>query len=418
MGVRYFIKEKKQEKSPIGISINYPGVERIQLTIAELRVKPSEWEKGRMKTGRGKQENAFVQNELNRIQLEIDNFYHEYIRYHGESPKRQDFIDFIKGGMRKEGFFKPKAVIALIPLIEDLVNRRKEGKDLNKGKRFREGTVDNYNSMIKALKGYESARKTKLTTINIVKKETLSDFQNYLTIDLDMKHNTVGDRLKNFKAFLEVLSQNEVIKFNPFKKFVINIPKERATTFALYDEELNGLAELDLSYNPTYELVRDKFYLLCQIGIRISDFNSFMDFAKQNQIVNVLSEKTLAESKIPISKKALSILKKYDYEMPIISEQKMNSYIKVIGKMVPVLHSLVQLRYTKGGRNIVKNVPKYTQITIHTSRRTLITTLRNAGMDSSDVMVMSGHQSEGMISTYYKKDDSQIMQRILAILNK
>jgi site-specific recombinase XerD len=418
MGVSFNIKEKKQEKSPIGMSINYPGVERIQLTIAELRVKPSEWERGRMKTGRGKQENSYIQQELNRIELEIDNFYHEFMRFHGEYPSRQDFIDFIKGGMKKEGFFKPKAVITLIPLIEDLVKRRLEGRDLNKGKRFKEGTIDNYNSMIKALKSYESARKTKLTSNNIIKKETLNEFQNYLTIDLDMKHNTVGDRLKNFKTFLEVLSQNEVIKFNPFKKFAINIPKERATTFALYDEELDGLAELDLSFNPTYELVRDKFYLLCQIGIRISDFNSFMDFAKQNQIVNVLSEKTLSESKIPLSQKALSILKKYDYVLPNVSEQKMNAYIKVISKMVPVLHSLVQLRYTKGGRNIVKNVPKYTQITIHTSRRTLITTLRNAGMDSSDVMVMSGHQSEEMISTYYKKDDSQIMQRILAILNK
>ena len=84
MGVRYFIKEKKQEKSPIGMSINYQGIERIVLTISELRVKPSEWDDGRMKTGRGKQENAYVQNELNRIQLEIDNFYHEYMRFHGE----------------------------------------------------------------------------------------------------------------------------------------------------------------------------------------------------------------------------------------------------------------------------------------------------------------------------------------------
>ena len=50
MGVSYNIKEKKQEKSPIGMSINYQGVERIQLPIAELRVKPSEWEMGRIKT--------------------------------------------------------------------------------------------------------------------------------------------------------------------------------------------------------------------------------------------------------------------------------------------------------------------------------------------------------------------------------
>lgn len=418
MGVRYFIKEKKQEKSPIGISINYPGVERIQLTIAELRVKPSEWEKGGMKTGRGKQENAFVQNELNRIQLEIDNFFHEYIRYHGESPKRQDFIDFIKGGMRKEGFFKPKAVIALIPLIEDLVKRRLEGKDLNKGKRFSLGTIDNYASMLKALRGYETCRKTKLTTISMCKKETVCDFQNYLTVDLEMKQNTVGDRMKNFKTFLEVLAQNEVIKFNPFKKFLINIPRERATTIALSEEELQGLMDLDLSNNPTYELVRDKFCLLCQIGVRISDFSSFMEHARNNQVVKMYAQKTSSAIMIPISNKAREILEKYDYNFPKISEQKMNSYIKVIGEMVPALQSIIQIRYIKGGRDVIKNVPKYSQISIHTSRRTLITTLRNGGMDSSGVTIMSGHQTEEMVSTYYKNDGSKNVKQILEILNK
>ncbi len=418
MGVTYFIKEKKQEKSPIGMTINYQGIDRIVLTISELRVKPSEWDKGRMKTGRGKQENASVQNELNRIQLEIDNFYHEYMRFHGEYPKRQDFLDFIKGGMKKDNFFKPKSVITLIPLIEDLVKRRTEGKDLNKGKRFREGTIDNYNSMIKALKGYEMSRKSKITTLNIVRKETLNDFQNYLTIDLDMKQNTIGDRLKNFKTFLEVLFQSEVITCNPFKKYSITIPKERASTIALNEEELQGLIDLDLSSNPTYELVRDKFYLLCQIGVRISDFNTFLEHARNNHVVKIYNQKTLTEIMIPVSNKARMILEKYDYNLPDISEQKMNEYIKIIGEMVPALQSLVQIRYTKGGRDIVENVTKYSQISIHTSRRTLITTLRNGGMDSGGVTIMSGHATEEMVSTYYKNDGSRNLKQILEILNK
>jgi site-specific recombinase XerD len=418
MGVTFYIKEKKQEKSPIGMIINYQGIERIILTISELRVKPSEWDNGRMKTGRGKQENSYIQQELNRIQLEIDNFYHEYMRFHGEYPKRQDFLDFIKGGMKKDNLFKPKSVIKLIPLIEDLVRRRTEGKDLNKGKRFREGTIDNYNSMIKALKGYELSRKSKLTTLNIVRKETLSDFQNYLTIDLEMKQNTIGDRLKNFKTFLEVLFQNEVITCNPFKKYSITIPKERASTIALNEEELQGLIDLDLSANPTYELVRDKFYLLCQIGVRISDFNTFMDYAKNNEIVKIYNQKTGSEIQIPISKKARLILEKYNYNFPEISEQKMNLYIKIIGEMVPALQSLVQIRYTKGGRDIVENVTKFSQISIHTSRRTLITTLRNGGMDSGGVTIMSGHATEDLISTYYKNDGTRNLQQILEILNK
>lgn len=418
MAVSFFIKEKNQEKSPIGVTINYPSIERIVLTMSELRVKPSEWDKGRMKTGRGKQENSYIQQELNRIQLEVDNFYHEYMRFHGEYPQRQDFIDFIKGGMQKNNFFKPKSVIKLIPLIEDLIKRRVDGKDLNKGKRFKEGTIDNYNSMVKALKGFELARKVKLTTLNVVRKEMIVDLQNYLTVDLEMKQNTVGDRLKNFKTFLEVLFQHEVIKCNPFKKYSLTIPRERAVTIALYEEELQGLIDLDLSFNPTYELVRDKFYLMCQIGVRISDFNTFIHHSRHNDVVKMFNQKTGSEIKIPISIKARNILEKYDYKFPYISEQKMNEYIKEIGKMVPILHSIVQIRYTKGGRDIVENVPKYSQICIHTSRRTLITTLRAGGIDSTDVTIMSGHATEDLISTYYKNEESKSIERILEILNK
>jgi site-specific recombinase XerD len=233
-----------------------------------------------------------------------------------------------------------------------------------------------------------------------------------------MKQNTIGDRLKNFKTFLEVLFQSEVITCNPFKKYSITIPKERASTIALNEEELQGLIDLDLSSNPTYELVRDKFYLLCQIGVRISDFNTFLEHARNNHVVKIYNQKTLTEIMIPVSNKARMILEKYDYNLPDISEQKMNEYIKIIGEMVPALQSLVQIRYTKGGRDIVENVTKYSQISIHTSRRTLITTLRNGGMDSGGVTIMSGHATEEMVSTYYKNDGSRNLKQILEILNK
>ena len=80
MAVTFFIKSKTKERSSVGVSINFDGMDRIVLTLPNLHVNTKEWENGGMKLTRGKQENSYIQNDLNEFQNKVDRFYREFRR--------------------------------------------------------------------------------------------------------------------------------------------------------------------------------------------------------------------------------------------------------------------------------------------------------------------------------------------------
>ncbi len=84
-----------------------------------------------------------------------------------------------------------------------------------------------------------------------------------------------------------------------------------------------------------------------------------------------------------------------------ISDQKMNVYLKELGKLAG-LDEVVQTSITKGGKNILKSSPKYQEITTHTARRSFATNAYLAGLDSVTIMKITGHKTETSFMKYIK----------------
>ena len=72
MAVTFFIKSKTKERSSVGVSINFDGMDRIVLTIPDLKISPCDWENGRMITGRGKQLNYQIQRDLDSFKDKVE----------------------------------------------------------------------------------------------------------------------------------------------------------------------------------------------------------------------------------------------------------------------------------------------------------------------------------------------------------
>ena len=98
--------------------------------------------------------------------------------------------------------------------------------------------------------------------------------------------------MKTLKSFLEILYSQDIIPFNPFRKYKIPIPREESISIALDEDEIDEMYNLDLSENKTLELVRDQFLVLCWTGLRISDFKSFNDIPKDQSVININTKKT------------------------------------------------------------------------------------------------------------------------------
>lgn len=416
MAVTFFIKSKTKEKSSIGVSINFDGMERIVLTLPNLQVSPKEWDNGGMKLTRGKQENSYIQSDLNEFQNKVDRFYREFRRVNESNPTKDDIVTYLKSDTKLEDYFKPKNTILMIPMIWKTITERESGVELNNGKKFGRGTIDNYESMIRAFERFEKYRRKGISNVEIISRDFILSYENYLTNVEGLKLNTVGDRLKNLKTFLSLYCKRGLLPHNPYIKYSIKIPKEPSTSIALDKEELKDMYELDLSDNPRKELIRDQFLVLCWTGLRISDFSQFNSFDRgDDQIITLHSKKTGSEIHIPIFPMAKRILDKYNGRFPkMVNEQTMNEEIKEIGKLVPGLNRSIQIKYTKGGVEIKEALKRYQLLVLHCARRTLATKLvTELGIDLKTVCLITGHKSIVTLEIYLKHNNKNALAGVI-----
>jgi site-specific recombinase XerD len=416
MAVTFFIKSKTKEKSSIGVSINYDGMERIVLTLPNLQVSPKEWENGGMKLTRGKQENSYIQSDLNEFQNKVDRFYREFRCVNESNPTKEDIVTYLKSDSKLEEYFKPKNTILMIPMIWKTIKERMNGEELNNGKRFERGTIDNYESLIREFERFQKYRRKGITNVEIVTRDFILSFENYLTNVMNLKLNTVGDRLKNLKTFINLYAKRGILPHNPFIKYSIKIPKEKSTSIALDNDELKDMYELDLSDNPQRELIRDQFLVLCWTGLRISDFSQFNSFERgEDEIITLHNQKTGSEIHIPIFPMAKRILDKYNGRFPkMVNEQTMNEEIKEIGKLVPGLNRSIQIKYTKGGLEIKETLKRYQLLVLHCARRTLATKLvMELGIDLKTVCLITGHKSIVTLEIYLKHNNKNALTGVI-----
>ena len=413
--VSYFIKPRpKNNLTSIYCSVNFHGVKRFTFRLTNITINKRDWKNGRMTTGRGKQEIGRIQSILDNLCNQIEEFFKEHLKVYRRKPTREEILKYIHSEKKLEDYIQPKTVADIIPEIEKVIEGRKTGFDLYKGRRFSENTIKSYGTFLASIQEFEKHRKNKLNTKNILLEETILEFQGFLTSKKNFQLNTVGERMKHLNTFLQVLKKKRVIDFNPFREHQIGIPEEGTISIALEESELEDLEKLDLSNHPTYEKVRDQFLLMCWTGLRISDFRNFIDMPKEGDIVTTINQKTRQEAHIPLFPATRRIIDKYNGILPrLISEQKMRDYIKVIGSDVKTLKRSVEVEYTKGGKRVKVLKKRFEMLGLHTARRTLATTLYKYDISLEDIMLITGHRTIKSLKKYLKVSDRDVLKDVL-----
>ena len=124
------------------------------------------------------------------------------------------------------------------------------------------------------------------------------------------------------------------------------------------------------------------FAFQCFTGVRYSDIENISREDIKASTWNVRTQKTHQIIEIPLNSYALSILAKYsDYPqpLPVISNQKMNDYLKELCKIAGIDEPVKTVRY-KGSEPIENTYKKYEVIGTHTARRTFVCLSLQKGM--------------------------------------
>lgn len=399
----------------INVSVNYYGTDRFTFALPLGKIPLKEWDNGWIKTGKGKQWNSTIDGELYSFKTKLDQFNLEYQKEHKTYPTKDEFLKFIDSKLDASEYFeKKKEVFDLIPIIESIIQRRIDGTELNKGKMFAEGTLKNHVGLVTRLNEYCKYNKIKMTNISVLEKKFVLNFQHFLLKVEQKRLNSSSARLKCLKAYFTVLVSEDILPFNPFDKYNISIPEEASDSIALDEEELKDMQELDLSNNQRLDRIRDQFLLMSWSGVRISDLTAFCDIDKDGlEVVVIKNQKTGLDAVIPLFPQAKKIFEKYNNDVPRISDQKINEGLKEIGKMIKGLNRKIHIKYNRGGIIKTEMVPRYSLLTNHCGRRTLITTLVNLGFDYKDIMVVSSHTTLKSFETYIKKNKEGAVKSML-----
>lgn len=307
-----------------------------------------------------------------------------------------------------EKFFRNKVEfsekkLGLFEFIEHLINTSNKHKNTIKQYRLAHKNLLEFKKSCKVQIEYES-----------IDVHFYDKFMRFL-LTKNYAPNTIGSRIKNLKVFMSEavergLTNNIQFKSNRFKK-----PYEKAETIYLTVEELNKIYDLDLSNNPRLDKVRDLFIIGCYTGLRFSDLVELRDenLIDNRTKIKIRTVKTGATVVIPLHKYVRHILEKHNGIPPqIISNQKMNNYLKELGALAEINEDVL-INSTKGGKKQSEIYKKYELITAHTARRSFATNAYLNDIPSISIMKITGHTTEKSFLTYIKISQEDNANKLL-----
>lgn len=168
--------------------------------------------------------------------------------------------------------------------------------------------------------------------------------------------------------------------------------------------------------SPSEQLSRDLFIIGCFSGLRVSDYKRLSEedlIEEDNTLMFELrSNKTDTLLTIPIHPIIQEVLSQHQgAPPPLQSEILINRNMKRIGQLAG-LDYIERTSRTIGGRRQFNTQPKYQLITTHTARRSFATNAYLTGMDTLDIMSITGHTKESTFLRYIKVTPRERAKRI------
>ena len=154
------------------------------------------------------------------------------------------------------------------------------------------------------------------------------------------------------------------------------------------------------------ERVRDVLLFCCFTGLRHSDVYNLKRSDVKEEHIEITTIKTADSLIIELNDHSKAILEKYkdipfqnNKALPVVSNQKMNEYLKELGELADI-DEPVRETYYKGNERIDEVTPKYALLSTHTGRRTFICNALALGIPVQVVMKWTGHSDYKAMKPY------------------
>jgi site-specific recombinase XerD len=293
----------------------------------------------------------------------------------------------------------------LIPIFKDHNNKIKELI----GNEYAPGTLERYNTSLKHTINFLEW-KYKISDIEISKIDHafITEYEFYLRSVRKCCNNTAIKYIKNFNKIIKICLANDWLDKNPFANYKSKV-KEVERVY-LSEGEIQNIINKDFK-NDRLSLVRDIFLFSCFTGLAYIDVKNLTKShisigIDGDKWIFTHRQKTESASKIPILSVTQMIIDKYtdhpqsvneDKLLPILSNQKMNAYLKEIAAVCEIEKEL----------------------TFHIARHTFATTITlTNGVPIESVSKMLGHKNLRTTQHYAKVLDKKVSEDMKILRDK
>ena len=244
-------------------------------------------------------------------------------------------------------------------------------------------------------------------TFEFFDERGLNDYVGYLRDVKEMRNTTISKQLSFLKWFLRWAFKKGVHQNNAYDSYKPKLKSTQKKIIFLTWDELNRLREFKIPSNKqALERVRDVFLFQCFTGLRYSDVFNLRRSDIKDDHIEVTTVKTSDSLIIELNNHSKAILDKYkdvafenDKVLPVITNQKMNDYLKELAEMAGI-DEPVRQTYYKGNERIDEVTPKYALLGTHAGRRTFICNALALGIPPQVVMKWTGHSDYKAMKPY------------------
>ena len=390
------------ENVPIRMRVNFAS-KRIEFTTG-YRIDAAKWDADKQRVKNG------CSNKLKQSASEINASLLEYYTEIQSIFKRFEVEDVIPtpeqikeafNALHKPVSEEPKPKKEALPcdffqVFDDFV------EDCGRQNNWTDSTFEKFAAVKNHLTNFREG-----LTFEFFDERGLNDYVGYLRDAKEMRNTTIGKQLSFLKWFLRWAFKKGVHQNNAYDSYKPKLKSTQKKIIFLTWDELNRLREFKIPSNKqALERVRDVFLFQCFTGLRYSDVFNLRRSDIKGDHIEVTTVKTSDSLIIELNNHSKAILDKYkdvafedDKVLPVITNQKMNDYLKDLAEMARI-DEPVRQTYYRGNERIDEVTPKYALLGTHAGRRTFICNALALGIPPQVVMKWTGHSDYKAMKPY------------------
>ncbi|MDR0658812.1 MAG: site-specific integrase [Mediterranea sp.] len=263
-------------------------------------------------------------------------------------------------------------------------------------------------------------------SLESLSEETMQEFVKY-QIGVPLRNTTIAKNVAFVKWFLRWAHRKGYysgLLHETFKPKLKGIDGNSKEVIHLTWKELIYLYDFKIPEQKQYlARVRDVFCFCCFTSLRYSDVAKLRRSDIKDKYISVVTQKTVDGLKIELNDYSREILERYkdvpfkdDKVLPVISNQRMNDYLKELGELAEI-NEPQRIVYFQGNERYEEVYPKYALLTTHCGRRTFIVNALYLGIPAEVVMKWTGHNDYSSMRPYMKIVDD-LKEREMSKFNR